>query len=375
MTLHGFYTNKGRALAAKIAAGTAEMTVTRVVAGDGHTADIPSATDLPSQKQTLSVGLPSVSGATWTLSVTLLEAGASVDYALTELGVYANDPDAGEILFQVCQLDAAADIIAGGEGVLRFYLRQSIGADGVSVVCSPAGVVLEEDIAELRAKAEYADHRNLLDNPWFTVNQRGKTQYIGLQTVGQYTVDRWKMDRCGTISVHSGDITITKENEQTWLNQPLEPSLIQELRGKTVTATVDVISIIGTWYLFSNALNAFEIGTLHQGLNSFTFTVRNDASPADYDFALVCKTEAADGDTISVRAIKLELGSISTLANDAAPDYAEELAKCQRYFQRFKTQSLRQTDKDDFRPVMRVNPATSTITVGGTTYYTATADL
>lgn len=103
LTLQGFYTNKGRVLAAKIAAGTAGMTVTRIVAGSGHTADIPSATTLPYQKQTLHTGLPSICGSTATLPVTLLEAEAAVSYSLTELGVgvYASDLDAGEILFQV----------------------------------------------------------------------------------------------------------------------------------------------------------------------------------------------------------------------------------------------------------------------------------
>ena len=32
-------------------------------------------------------------------------------------------------------------------------------------------------------------NRNLLMNPWFSVNQRGATTY----TVGQYGVDRWKL--------------------------------------------------------------------------------------------------------------------------------------------------------------------------------------
>ena len=37
---------------------------------------------------------------------------------------------------------------------------------------------------------------------------------------------------------------------------------------------------------------------------------------------------------LNVRAIKLELGSVSTLANDAPPDYETELAKCKYYFRR-----------------------------------------
>lgn len=152
MTLQGFYTNLGQTLAAKVAAGSTTLTITRVVAGSGHTADPASATSLPDVKQTLTVGTPTVSGDTATLPVTLAEVQAGSSYSLTELGIYATDPDAGEILFQIYQLDTSASITAGGENVLRFYLRQSIGAQGVRVTCSPAGLLVEKDLTPMREK-------------------------------------------------------------------------------------------------------------------------------------------------------------------------------------------------------------------------------
>ena len=157
MNLQGFYTNLGQALAAKIAAGTAPLTITRVVAGSGHTADIPSAVSLPDIRQTLTVGEAQVSGTTATLPVTLAEAQAEQSYQLTELGVYAADPDAGEVLFQVYQLSSAAAVTAGGESVLRLYLRQSIGEQGVTVTCSPAGVLVDGDLVPIRS-ALLANH-------------------------------------------------------------------------------------------------------------------------------------------------------------------------------------------------------------------------
>ena len=152
MNLQGFYTDIGQALAAKIAAGTAPLAVTRVVAGSGHTEDIPSAASLPDIRQTLTVGEAQVSGTTATLPVTLAEAQAEQSYQLTELGVYAADPAEGEVLFQIYQLSSAVAITAGGESVLRFYLRQTIGAQGVRVTCSPAGLLVEEDLTPMREK-------------------------------------------------------------------------------------------------------------------------------------------------------------------------------------------------------------------------------
>ena len=150
MNLQGFYTNLGQSLAAKIAAGTAPLSIARVVTGSGHTADISSATSLPDMQQPLMIGDAKVSGSTATLPVMLVEAQAEKNYQVTELGVYAADPDMGEILFQIYQLSSPVAVTSGGENALRFYLRQSIGAQGISVTCSPAGLLTEQDLAPIR---------------------------------------------------------------------------------------------------------------------------------------------------------------------------------------------------------------------------------
>lgn len=149
MNLQGFYTAKGLVLAAKVSAGT-KLTVTKVTAGSGTTAT--SALALAEEKQTLTVGTAEVSGQTATLPVTLAEVKAGASYTLTELGVYARDPDAGEILYQVFRLDTSRGITAGGESVYRFYLRESMGAGGVTVACFPAGLLVDEDLAPIRGK-------------------------------------------------------------------------------------------------------------------------------------------------------------------------------------------------------------------------------
>lgn len=68
--------------------------------------------------------------------------------------MYASDPDAGEMLYQVLRLDESRAIRAGGESVYRFYLRQTVGADGVTVACSPAGLLIDEDLAPTRDKVQ-----------------------------------------------------------------------------------------------------------------------------------------------------------------------------------------------------------------------------
>lgn len=147
MSLQGFYTTKGLALAAKLAAGTG-LTITRVTAGSGETAE--SAAALAQERQTLTVGEAAVSGQSAVLPTTLAEAGASAAYTLTELGVYARDPQEGEILYQVFRLSEGRAITAGGGSAYRFYLKQTVGAAGVTVTCSTAGLLTGEDLQPLR---------------------------------------------------------------------------------------------------------------------------------------------------------------------------------------------------------------------------------
>lgn len=95
MNIQGTYTNKGLALTAKTAAGAC-LRVIRVVGGSGYTTDIPNAAALSEIRQTLAVGEARCVGNTAVLPVTLATMELEDSYTLTELGVYAEDPDEGK---------------------------------------------------------------------------------------------------------------------------------------------------------------------------------------------------------------------------------------------------------------------------------------
>ncbi len=107
------------------------------------------------------------------------------------------------------------------------------------------------------------------------------------------------------------------------------------------------------------------------GITSLTFTVESGRNAVGFQVF----NGAAQTSYVTVSRCKLELGTISTLANDPPPDPALELLKCQRYFQVFSSESARPADVMDYRPSMRVNPALGTIEISGVTYYTADANL
>ena len=168
-------------------------------------------------------------------------------------------------------------------------------------------------------------NRNLLDNGWFTVNQRQIT--TPSSPISGYPSDRWY----GTYSAVTSDgVTIPAQNAVD-LYQKLEPDLCAALVGKTVT--VSTLEQDGTILSFTCVFPAYgsgEGGNYNMG-NGIGCFVQNISGYQRVRFRISDQRTTP----FALRAAKLELGSVSTLANDTPPNYAEELLKCQRYFTRW----------------------------------------
>lgn len=150
MDMQGFFTKKGLLLAAKLAAGST-LTITRVCAGAAETALTASA--LSQIRQTLSVGAARRAGDTAVLPVTLEAGMAGSAYNLRELGVYARDPDEGEILYKVYRLSEPVAVRPSSRLVLRFYLEETVSQDlNVTVVRASAGLLTEADLEPVYRK-------------------------------------------------------------------------------------------------------------------------------------------------------------------------------------------------------------------------------
>lgn len=230
-------------------------------------------------------------------------------------------------------------------------------------------------LLQKKADKDRVVNPNLLDNWYFAnpVNQRGQTTYT--TSSDEYTIDRW-MKSAGTLSIEDGYISASLTNWSAII-QNIEPNLFKALAGKTLTFSVlhnDGQLKKTTFTPDSNYTNT----DIWNGLGGEYGTMIYRWSDGHPNLVY------ANSQNSELVAIKLELGDNQTLAHQDAdgnwvlneiPDYGEQLARCQRYFQTFATESLRPTNALDFRPVMRATPALSTITVGGKTLYTASADL
>ena len=146
---------------------------------------------------------------------------------------------------------------------------------------------------------------NLLDNPWFTVNQRNVAVGTNINGNG-FVADRWQATgTTGATRNSDGSLTITDT-----LFHKLPPAL--ELDGKTVT--LSVLYADGT-----TEANTFPwSGTVTKYFTYGRAVVYASAYQINFNSF-----------TKNVKAFKLELGSVSTLANDVPPDYEQTLNDCQ----------------------------------------------
>ena len=173
-------------------------------------------------------------------------------------------------------------------------------------------------------------NRNLLDNWYFAnpVNQKGQMEYTG----SGYTIDRWR-SYGAKVSINDGYISLSTEGNPTFCQKSE-----LDLYDKTLTFSVLLANgslCTGTGILASDT--AWKNTTLYED-SSIKLWLQN-SNPL-FNTAIDIK-----GNTpVDLVAAKLEFGSSQTLAHkegskwvlNEIPDYATELAKCQRYF--YKTQ-------------------------------------
>lgn len=161
----GILTNKGRALAAKVEAGTCKLAFTKMKVGDGSPSNVESLTDLVSPKQIISLSaITPASDGTCDVSGVLTNATLGKGFYLREMGLFATDPDKGEILYAV-SVDTTPDYLQAKGGAtnlaLDVHMKIAIAsASSVSMNGKLEGLITAEQL-EAHNTSETA-HKNLL---------------------------------------------------------------------------------------------------------------------------------------------------------------------------------------------------------------------
>ena len=225
------------------------------------------------------------------------------------------------------------------------------GADSVARAAIEAHAA-DADIhvtADEKAYWNTLSGKNELDNPDFRVNQRGQNEY----STG-YTVDRWYIstDKCKAAPEPNGirltaTAALTSNTHAFWQNIefPLAP-------GK-YTLSLNVLEVSGVWSARLRTVNAsgdyvdsYYTSVLREGVNKVSVDLPEGEYISAVSIGFNKGTEA--GNSLKLAWAKLEGGSLATPF--VPPDYAAELAKCQRYYQVRTTNDI---DPLDLRPSMR----------------------
>ena len=147
----GILTNKGRALAAKVEAGTCKLAFTKMKVGDGTSSNVESLTDLASPKQAISLSaIVPASDGTCDVSGVLTNATLEKGFYLREMGLFATDPEEGEILYAVA-VDNTPDYLQAKGGAtnlaLDMHMKIAIAsASSVSMEGKLEGLVTAEQL-------------------------------------------------------------------------------------------------------------------------------------------------------------------------------------------------------------------------------------
>ena len=154
-------TAKGRALLAKLIAGN-KLEITRAASGSGYVTPglLLSQTDVTEAKQALTFnGVAYPETGKCALTCSLRNDELETGYTAMQIGIFATDPDEGEILFFISQAATGkgAEIPAASEmgsyaAEWTFYFQYG-QADGVDVTVDPAAAVTREQVLAIVADA------------------------------------------------------------------------------------------------------------------------------------------------------------------------------------------------------------------------------
>lgn len=244
----------------------------------------------------------------------------------------------------------------------------------------------EQEFNESLAKRNIATRRNLLDNWYFAGgSQQGGGQFpinqraITSVNASNNLIDRWRIYRyvSGSATLTPNGINLSGDFD---FGESIESARLPNIPNLpvTISALFSDGSFVSTTSILSNNGDS-EFITVPISSNASLDYTRNWQSDIDL-FAFSLKSNAS----IIPIAAKLELGSSQTLAYKdeggnwqlfETPDYAEELAKCQRYFQLYSAADKRPAKAVDCRPTMRIDPTQGQLQINAQTLYYNSAEL
>ena len=245
-------------------------------------------------------------------------------------------PDAYISQFSGEEIDAtlrAAQIISGASTLAELRDKLEIRGDTIPVSAEDS-TLISEALTKIPTTSGGGINPNLLDNWYFgrPVNQRGQTEY----TAAGYTVDRWKLDVGGAVTLEDGCICLKKSG--TYWGEYFAD--FDQFIGMTLTGSVllsDGTLRTGS-FVYNGSVNQAQT-FFSSELGFYIQKLSNSQTQCEIN-SLV--------DNVKIKAAKLELGDTQTLAHkengvwvlNEIPDFGEQLRRCQRYFLKLEKSTI-----------------------------------
>lgn len=153
-------TNKGRTLMAKLLSGRATATFTKMILSSTvyQLNQLAGLTTISSVRQTSLVQAKPNNAATVSVESAFNNEGLTSGYDINTIGIYATDPDEGEILYAVATAKQngymPADNGVSKSGINISFYTEVGDPSKVSIVVPPEGVATKMDIQQVRAEIE-----------------------------------------------------------------------------------------------------------------------------------------------------------------------------------------------------------------------------
>ena len=311
----------------------------------------------------------------------------------TDSQIAAQATSWGDIaIWNISSLSDFAVVISVSSAATIVAAKLEIGS--VSTLAADLATAQDETIKQLRLDMYDLDpgrpawvltqNENLLDN-WcfvgggsqqgggqFPINQRGQTSYSASGKT--YSIDGWYLATTGSeLSILTSYISLGSQSNSATFWQQVEINQVPP----ELPCIYSVLTDSGLYIIYASQITS---STNLQAQTPFGL-VRIQY----YQGNIAVNVTANAGSTCNILAAKLELGTRSTLArlvngewvlNDPPPNFQQELAKCQRMYQIYSSESERPTNGYDCRPVMRLAaPSQGTILINDQTWYYNDASL
>lgn len=257
-------TVKGQALLAKITAGRAKLEIPRIAFGSGKLTNIENATRLVQEIDDAEVITKVQKNNTCTVTVRMTNAKFSQGQNIAELGIFATDPDEGEILF-AAMIDARPDFVqaASSSTLVAKTVTMGIGysnADNVTITLSNSMWITAEEVLsmindELR---KYSNNRHKINDSTLAANTEQTvnvlTDMIGNRIKAITGEDSWAGNPVNTITGMNKILT-----DLLKLINAIPIANIQDFNKNVISALdKEKLAVLGVKFNFDNP-NAWSI--------------------------------------------------------------------------------------------------------------------